>query len=142
SIRSASLYIKSPRCAAVSFLRHGPLSKALRAAATALSTSAASASATCAMVSPVAGLMVGKLLPEAASVHWLLIISLVALTFTFGSMAVEAVAMLWISSQEAGRMSVFARGHADDTRFLFAQSRQDRPTPLTRRCANQKSVLP
>src|SRR5262249_37985955 len=64
-----------------------------RAAAAALSTSAASASATCAMVSPVAGLMVGKVLPEAASVHLLLMSSLVALTLTVGSMAAEAVAM-------------------------------------------------
>src|SRR5262249_50974029 len=42
---------------------------------------------------PVAGLMVGKVLLEAASVHLLLMSSLVALTFTVGSMAVEAVAM-------------------------------------------------
>src|SRR5262249_52270778 len=45
------------------------------------------------MVSPVAGLMVGKVLPDAASVHLLLMSSLLALTFTVGSMAVEAVAI-------------------------------------------------
>src|SRR5215470_2901447 len=90
SMRSASLFIKTPRCEAVIFF-HGPFSNAARAAATALSTSAASASATCEMTSPVEGLMVGKVLPEAASTHLLLIRSFVALTFTVGS--ITAVAM-------------------------------------------------
>src|SRR5262245_43072278 len=45
------------------------------------------------MVSPVDGLIVGNVLPDAASVHLLFISSFVALTFTVGSMAVEAVAM-------------------------------------------------
>src|SRR5271165_2531714 len=92
SIKSASLYISCPRCDA-DILRHAPLSNAARAAATALSTSAASASATRAMGSPVDGLIVAKVLPEAASTHLPLIKSLVALIFTVGSNAVVAVAM-------------------------------------------------
>src|SRR5262249_43232067 len=48
---------------------HGPESKALRAALTARSTSALSPSATWQMVSPVAGLRVGKDFPEALSTH-------------------------------------------------------------------------
>ena len=60
SIRSASRFSSRPRSAA-DILRQGALlSKAARAALTARSTSAASASATSQMASPVAGLMVGK----------------------------------------------------------------------------------
>src|SRR5438552_3642055 len=88
-------------------LQHdGPLSKAARAAETALSTSAASASATRVMTSPVAGLMVGKVLPEAESTHLLLISSLVAETFTVGSMTVVAVAMVHSSLEKHFRGSV------------------------------------
>src|SRR5436309_14084112 len=47
----------------------GPSSKALRAALTARSTSALSASATWQMVSPVAGLIVGNVLPDTLSRH-------------------------------------------------------------------------
>src|ERR1051326_2640533 len=94
STRSASLFSRTPRPAAWIFLRHGPLSKAVRAAATALSTSAASASATLVMTSPVAGLRVGKVLPEAESTHLLLMSSLVAETFTVGSKTVVAVAIV------------------------------------------------
>src|SRR5262249_39427768 len=90
SMRSASLYIRLPRCAADIFFQ-GPFSNAARAAATALSTSAASASATWVMTSPVEGLMVGNDFPEAASTHLLLMRSFVALTFTVGS--ITAVAM-------------------------------------------------
>src|SRR5207248_4168484 len=93
SIRSASLFINTPRCEALIF-RHGPLSNAARAAATALSTSAASASATWVIGSPVAGLIVGKVLPEAESTHLLLMSSLVAEIFTVGSKTVVAVAMV------------------------------------------------
>src|SRR6266481_8989587 len=92
-MRSASLFIRFPRCAALIF-RHGPLSNAARAAATALSTSAASASATCVITSPVEGLLVGKVFPEAASTHFPLIKSFVADTFTLGSITVVAVAMV------------------------------------------------
>src|SRR5215475_591804 len=140
SIRSASLYIRLPRCEAVSFLRQGPLSKAARAAATALSTSAASASATCAMVSPVAGLMVGKVLLEAASVHLLLMSSLVALTFTVGSMAVVAVAMR-IPPKDAAKLPM---GTSRRQEFAFARSRQDGATPFGRRFvpAKLQAVLP
>src|SRR5215831_8329994 len=140
SIRSASLYIKLPRCEAVSFLRHGPWSKAERAAATALSTSAASASATWAMVSPVAGLMLGKVLPEAESVHLLLMSSLVALTFTVGSMAVEAVAMR-IPPKDAAR---FPMGTSRRQEFALARSRQDGATPFGGRFvpADLQAVLP
>src|SRR5262245_60817204 len=110
SIRSASLYIRLPRCAAVSFLRQGPLSKAPRAADTALSTSAASASATWAMVSPVDGLMVGNVLPDTASVHLLLMSSFVALTLTVGSTAVEAVAMKSLLQNLCSRRCQEGRG--------------------------------
>src|SRR6266852_6951842 len=101
-MRSASLYMRLPRCEAESFLRHAPASKAARAAATALSTSAASASATWVIASPVEGLMVGKVLPETASIHLPFISSLLAEILMFGSITLVAVAMetsLWM--QEA-----------------------------------------
>src|SRR5260221_9600731 len=60
---------------------------------TALSTSAASASATLVMTAAVDGLRVGKVLPEAESTHLLLMSSLVAETFTVGSKTADAVAM-------------------------------------------------
>ena len=47
----------------------GPVSKARRAAVTALSTSAASAAATLVITSPVAGLIVSNALPLAAACH-------------------------------------------------------------------------
>src|SRR6266852_131566 len=94
SIRSASRFISTPRCDAEIFLRHGPFSNAARAAATALSTSGASASATCVITSPVAGLIVGNVLPELLSTHLPLIRSLFALTFTVGSITVVAVAIM------------------------------------------------
>ena len=68
SIRSASRLSSWPRSRR-GIRRHGPFSKAVRAAWTALSTSAASASATWADISPVAGLMVGKVRPLAESIH-------------------------------------------------------------------------
>src|SRR5262245_40637954 len=68
SIRSASLLRSRPRSEAF-ILGQGPSSKALRAALTARSTSALSPSATWQMVSPVAGLMVGNVLPETLSSH-------------------------------------------------------------------------
>src|SRR5664279_1975191 len=77
SIRSASLFISLPRSAAA-ILRHGPRSNAWRAAFTARSTSSLSASATRQISSPVEGLIVAKVRPEAASVHRLLIKSLFA----------------------------------------------------------------
>src|ERR1700719_1776649 len=92
SIKSASLNIKLPRCDAV-ILRHGPFSNAARAAATALSTSAASASAIRASSSPVEGLMDGNVFPEALFTHCPLIRSLVAPILTFGSITVVAVAI-------------------------------------------------
>src|ERR1700756_5240515 len=109
-MRSASLLSKTPRPEAVIFLRHGPLSKAARAAATALSTSAASASATLVMTSPVAGLRVGKVLPEAESTHLLLMSSLFAETFTVGSKTVVAVAMFSSSLAETSGKGTPARG--------------------------------
>jgi hypothetical protein len=45
------------------------------------------------MTSPVEGLMVGKVLPDALLTHWPLMSSLVALILTVGSKAVVAVAM-------------------------------------------------
>src|SRR5713101_2775662 len=92
-MRSASLFIKTPRCDALIF-RHAPFSNAARAAATALSTSGASDSATCVITSPVDGLIVGNVLPEVDATHLLLMRSLVALIFTFGSITVVAVAIL------------------------------------------------
>ena len=53
----------------------------------------ASASATWVMTSPVAGLMVGNVLPDVLLTHWPLMSSLVALILTLGSIAVVAVAM-------------------------------------------------
>ena len=71
SIRSASRFIRRPRSEA-EVRRHGPTSNALRAAATALSTSAESASAICAISAPVAGLKVRNVFPDSLSIHWLL----------------------------------------------------------------------
>ena len=68
SIRSASLFSSRPRSRA-SILRQGPESNALRAALTARSMSAASPSATWAMTSSVAGLMVANVLPPWPSTH-------------------------------------------------------------------------
>ena len=68
SIRSASLYINRPRSRA-SILRQGPESNALRAALTARSMSAASPSATWAITSSVAGLIVSNVLPLLLSRH-------------------------------------------------------------------------
>src|SRR5713226_261703 len=93
SIRSASLYIKTPRSAPLIF-RHGPLSNAARAAATALSTSGASDSATCVITSPVEGLIVGKVFPEVLSTHFPLISNFVGPILTFGSITVVAVAIV------------------------------------------------
>src|SRR5882724_5943403 len=94
SIRSASRFISRPRCEA-DILRHGPFSNAARAAATALSTSAASDSATWVMTVPVLGLMVGKVLPETLLTHLPLISSLVAEILIFGgSITGDAVAMI------------------------------------------------
>src|SRR3954470_21590212 len=61
SIRSANFHMRRPRSLA-DILRHAPerSSKALRAAATARSTSAEVASATCVRTSPVAGFTVSK----------------------------------------------------------------------------------
>lgn len=67
STRSASL--SSSNCRSAGFhLLHGPL-KALRAAATARSMSSRSPSATCASSSPVAGLRLSNVLPDAAATH-------------------------------------------------------------------------
>src|SRR6267143_1779952 len=93
SIKSASLFINTPRCEAP-ILRHEPLSNDARAAATALSTSAASASATCVITSPVDGLIVGNVFPEALSTHFPLIRSFVGPILTFRSITVVAVAIL------------------------------------------------
>jgi hypothetical protein len=48
------------------------------------------------MTSPVDGLIVGKVFPEVASTHLLLIKSLVAEISTFGSITVVAVAMVFL----------------------------------------------
>src|SRR5579862_4610275 len=74
SSRSASRFRYRPRSDA-GVLRHGPDSRARRAAETALSTSAASASAICASSSPVAGLTVEKVFPEVLANHSLLMSS-------------------------------------------------------------------
>src|SRR5712691_11090477 len=93
SMRSASLFIKTPRSAAL-ILRHGPLSNAALAAATALSTSAASDSATRVITSPVDGLIVGKVFPDTLSTHFPLISSFVGPILTFCSNTAAAVAIL------------------------------------------------
>jgi hypothetical protein len=68
SIKSASRLISRPLSRA-SIFAQGPDSNALRAALTAKSISAASPSATWAITSSVAGLMVGNVLPLLASCH-------------------------------------------------------------------------
>src|SRR5580704_1873055 len=68
SIRSASFQIIFPRTAG-EVLDQGPVWKAARAAFTARSISSRSPSATFASTSPVAGLYVAKVFPEAASTH-------------------------------------------------------------------------
>jgi hypothetical protein len=82
------------------------------------------------MVSPVDGLIVGNVLPDAASVHLLFISSFVALTFTVGSMAVEAVAMR-IPPKKPARLPSLP--WASRREILLAQSRQDGATPLLQR---------
>src|SRR4029077_16335145 len=67
-IRSPMRQMIRPRSDGV-ILLHGPSSNALRAAFTARSTSSASPSARWARVSPVAGLGVANVLPDAASAH-------------------------------------------------------------------------
>ena len=67
-IRSPMRQMIRPRSDGVIRL-HGPVSKARRAAATARSMSSASPSATRARISPVAGLGVSNVLPDAASTH-------------------------------------------------------------------------
>src|SRR5882724_4096074 len=62
------------------------------------------------MTSPVAGLRVGKVLPEAESTHLLLMSSLVAETFTVGSKTVVAVAMISSSLGEHSRKGTPVRG--------------------------------
>src|ERR1700691_3538379 len=79
SMRSASLCIKRPRSEALVF-DQAPVSNAARAASTALSTSALSASATLAITSPVDGFVVSKVLPLAAFTHLPSISSLVCRT--------------------------------------------------------------
>ena len=93
SIRSASLFSSRPRPRA-SIVFQGPVSNALRAALTALSTSAASPSATWAITSPVAGLSVSNVLPLAASTHWPSISSLVWRTRTDVAAEIGAVAVV------------------------------------------------
>src|SRR5258708_36792834 len=75
----------------------GPCSNAARAAWTALSTSAASASATWQISSPVAGLTVPKVLPDSLEIQRLLIRSFVAETVTrlwLGDDMTEAIYIL------------------------------------------------
>src|SRR5580658_4063888 len=79
----------------------GPCSNAARAAFTAFSTSAESASATWQISSPVEGLTVPKVLPETLGIHWLLIRSLVAeirTRFSAGDDMTEAIDVLLLKS--------------------------------------------
>src|SRR5437016_13064468 len=92
-MRSASLFIKTPRCEALIF-RHGPLSKAARAAATAVSAAGASDSAAWVITSPVDGLIVGKVFPDTLSTHFPLISSFVGPILTFDSITAVAVAIV------------------------------------------------
>src|SRR6188474_2542277 len=79
-----------PRSRAFIF-RQGPLSKARRAALTALFTSGASPSASWAITSPVAGLIVSNVRPLVESTHLPSISILVWRTFTRGEDAAVAV---------------------------------------------------
>src|SRR3954468_2687421 len=85
-----------PRSRALIF-RHGPFSNARRAARTALSTSDASPSATWAITSPVAGLIVSNVRPLVEFTHLPSISILVWVTLTFaadGAPVVAEVALL------------------------------------------------
>src|ERR1700722_8432506 len=97
SIRSAKRCSNRPRSDALVF-RHGPWSNAARAALTALSTSAASASATWQISSPVEGLMVAKVLPDSLATQRPLIRSLVAEGATCGSVGVGRVEIIILDS--------------------------------------------
>src|SRR5437016_865919 len=116
-MRSASLFINTPRSAAL-ILRHGPLSNAARAAATALSTSAASDSATCVITSPVDGLIVGKVFPDTLSTHFPLISNFVDPILTFFPNTAAAVAI--ISSSCSGSPS---RLHFERSENVFLSER-------------------
>ena len=93
STRSASLNSSRPRSAA-SIVLQGPDSRALRAALTALSTSALSASATLAITSPVAGLSVSNSPPSTGSTHLLSMNSLVSRTLGLLGAAATLVGMI------------------------------------------------
>ena len=100
STRSASLKSKRPRSAA-SIVLHGPVSRARRAALTALSTSAAPAAATLAITSPVAGLKVSNSPPSTGSVHLLSMNSFVSLIF--GRDVAAQLSWAWLFLERCGR---------------------------------------
>src|SRR5260221_14413306 len=114
-MRSASLFMSRPRCE-VGIFFHAPFSKAARAAATALSTSAASASATCVITSPVAGLIVGKDLRDAASTHLLLMRSLLALILMVGSRTAVAMGGLLANARAGETNEGYSGGKGEATR--------------------------
>src|SRR5438270_3670121 len=97
SIKSARRFKSFPRSEADIRLQTDLAWKALRAAFTASSTSGASASATLASTSPVAGLMVSKLLPDTLSTHLLSIrifVCLIKFAVLGGSVRTVAMELL------------------------------------------------
>src|SRR5712691_13439089 len=140
-MRSASLFIKTPRCEAL-ILRHGPLSDAARAAATALSTSGASASATCVITSPVEGLIVGKVFPDVLSTHFPLISNFVGPILIFGCIVAIAVAILESSSfQQSVAPSFRAQREPLPLRAPFARRNLSSPS-MTKVGAGQSPSSP
>src|SRR5205807_329626 len=75
------------------------------------------------MISPVDGLRVGKVLPEAESTHLLLMSSLVAEIFTVGSKTADAVAMAK-SSLSRGRVLPWGGGSKNWRKSGFATESQ------------------
>src|SRR5216684_6730812 len=120
SMRSASLFIKTPRSAALIF-RHGPLSNAVRAAATALSTSAASDSATCVITSPVDGLIVGNVFPDTLSTHFPLISNFVGPILTFCSNTAAAVAIISSYFRAVRRAVISSAARTSSSPSAFAR---------------------
>src|SRR5262249_40556064 len=134
SIRSASLFMSRPRSAPLIF-GQGPSSNALRAAFTARSTSALSPSATWQMVSPVAGLTVGKVLPDSLSSHLPPIKS--GWSLTLGGLTARAlvwVAVAMVRSPVGGREG---RPASSPARAEYRRGGGDRQRPrVARRSAS------